>query len=148
MRVLLLLALVSLLVLVCPMISAAEPKSPPPTAGNPVATTSLAGKYSGTWKGPENSGGDLRVTLTREEGGSAWSAEAMFTFEGAEIPTTMKGVTIEGTSRIRLVFTWQIQDTPGQSAMTGELSGDTLQGTYETTGPAGNSKGTWSVTRR
>jgi hypothetical protein len=126
---------------------AAETNSAPPAAGNSAAKSSLAGKYSGKWQGPEDSGGELRVTLKQDDSASAWIAEARFTYEGVEIPTTMKGVVIEGTRKVRLVFTWQIQDTPGQSAMVGELNGDTLKGTYETTGPAGNSKGTWSVTR-
>ena len=128
-------------------VMAAETKSVPPAAGNSEAKSSLAGKYSVKWKGPEDSGGELSVTLKQSDSASAWIAEARFTYEGVEIPTTMTGVTIEGTRKVRLVFTWQIQDTPGQSAMIGELSGDTLKGTYETTGPAGNSKGTWSVTR-
>lgn len=123
----------------------AETKTPPARDAGAYAQSGVAGKYSGKWKGPENSGGDLRVTL-KQEGAGPWNAEASFTYEDAEVPTKMKSVEIDGT-RIRMVFTWQIQDTPGQSAMTGELAGDKLEGTYETTGPAGASKGTWSVTR-
>lgn len=127
------------------VLSAADAKSPSPLGANVSAQGGIAGKYSGRWKGPENSGGNLRVTL-KQEGAGPWNAEASFTFEDAEIPTKMKSVEIDG-AKVRLVFTWQIQETPGQSAMTGELAGDKLEGKYETTGPAGNSQGTWSVTR-
>jgi hypothetical protein len=127
------------------VLSAADSKSPSPGGANVTAQGSVAGKYSGKWKGPENTGGDLSVTL-KQEGAGPWSAEASFTFEDTEIPTKMKSVEVDG-SRIRMVFTWQIQETPGQSAMTGELTGDKLHGTYETTGPAGETKGTWSMTR-
>lgn len=127
------------------VLAAVESKSSPAPAATSDGKPSVPGTYAGKWKGPEDSGGELRVTL-KAEGNASWTAEAMFTYEGAEIATKMKTVEIDGT-KIRLVFTWQIQDTPGQSAMSGELNGDTLAGTYETTGAAGASKGTWKLTR-
>jgi hypothetical protein len=125
--------------------AAVETKSSPAPTATKVAKPSVAGTYAGKWKGPEDSGGELRVTL-KADGNASWTAEAMFTYDGAEIATKMKTVEVDGT-KVRLIFTWQIQETPGQSAMSGELSGDTLQGTYETTGAAGASKGTWKLSR-
>jgi len=70
----------------------------------------------------------------------------MFTYEGAEIPGTVKTIETNG-SKIQMVFDWSIQGTAGQSTLIGEASGATLQGTFETKGVAGASSGTWTVTR-
>jgi hypothetical protein len=109
-----------------------------------TAKPSVVGQYTGEWKSGADASGALRIKLKQE--GTTWAAEAMFTFERADVPTKMKSVEIEGT-KVILVFDWEIQGTPGQSRISGELNGDTLQGTFETKSPEGPSKGTWKVTR-
>jgi hypothetical protein len=58
----------------------------------------------------------------------------------------MKRLDAEGP-KVRMVFDWEIQGPAGQSTIDGELKGETLEGTYETTGAAGESKGRWTVKR-
>lgn len=130
-----------LVLLAVPVLPAAEKKTAPPaTATSP----SLTGRYAGKWKGDVEGAGDLRLSLTQE--GGKWVLDAVFTFEGSDVPTTTKSVEVNG-SAVTFVFSWKVQDVPGQSTVTGELSGDTLKGKYETTGADGSSTGTWNVTR-
>ncbi len=131
----------ALVLLSVPMLPAAEKKTASPAAATSPA---LAGRYAGKWKGDAEGAGDLRFNLKQE--GAKWVLEAVFTFEGSDVPTTTKSVEVNG-SAVTFVFSWKVQDVPGQSTLTGELSGDTLKGKYETTGADGSSTGTWSVTR-
>jgi hypothetical protein len=117
---------------------AAEDKAPP------AAKASLAGAFAGTWQGPGESGGKLRVKFKPD--GAGWAAEASFTFRDVVIPTTSKSVKVDGT-KVVLVFSWVIENDAGESTMTGELTGDKLAGTYETKSSGDPSQGTWSVTR-
>lgn len=119
-----------------------------PSAGNaPAAPVSpLVGDYAGTWKGGGRSGGDVSLRLSRPGSGD-WSAEMELTFEGAKIPAKLKSVRVEG-NRVEMAFSLEIQGTPLVTRMTGELSGTTLQGKYESDVAEGAAAGTWSVTRR
>lgn len=103
----------------------------------------LAGSYVGTWKGPSDTHGDLRFTLKQEA--SQWTAEAVFTYENIDVPTKMKSVTIDA-AKIVMIFDWKIEDSPGQSTLTGEFADGKLSGTYRTQSETPSS-GTWSVTR-
>jgi hypothetical protein len=137
--------LFAFLLCILPVLRAADTtaKSPPSAAAR-----SLAGHFVGEWKGTGESAaaaGQLRITLKQD--GTTWAAEALFTFESADVPTQMKTVEIDGT-KVVLVFDWQIQGTPGQSTLNGELKDGSLQGTFETKSPEGPSKGTWKVTRK
>jgi hypothetical protein len=127
----------------CALLPAADNAAPPPAAA--AAPASLAGHYAGTWKGPDATGGALRLALKRDAAG-AWTAEAAFTFEANEVPMKLKSVQVDG-AKIKLEFDWVIDGTTGQSKLTGEAAGGTLSGTYQTvTEPP--SSGTWSVTRK
>jgi hypothetical protein len=119
--------------------------APAAAVGAPVAETSLAGQYAGKWMSTEGTAGGLRIKL-RQDSESKWVGEATFTYEGAQIPGKVKTIKADG-AKVRMVFDWEIQGTAGQSTISGELVGDTLEGTYETNGAAGASKGTWNVTR-
>ncbi len=116
----------------------------PGSLANAAASPAIAGKYAGTWKGPEDSGGTLRIALKQVAGGQ-WTVEASFTFENTEVPTRTKSVQVDGT-RVNLAFTWAIDGSPGESQLTGELAGDKLSGTYKTINESPSS-GTWTVTR-
>lgn len=123
---------------------AAEKPSAPAASAPAAASAAVAGKYAGTWKGPEDSGGTLRIALKQEAGGP-WTAEAWFTFENTPVPTKTKSVQVDGT-KVLLAFTWAIDGSPGESQLTGELAGDKLSGTYKTINES-PSNGTWTVTR-
>lgn len=132
---------------VVPTLNAAETKSASPaSAGSAAPSSALAGEYVGTWKAQNDSGGSLRIVL-KSEGAAAWSAEAVFTFEGAEVPTKMKSVKVDG-GKIEIVFGWDVQGTSAQSTLQGEWKGDVLAGKYDSTSPEGAAAGTWTVTRR
>ena len=113
-------------------------------AAEKAAVSQFAGHYVGTWKGPSETQGDLRITL-KQDAAARWTAEAVFTYEGSEVPTKMKSVTVDG-AKIVLVFDWKIGDTPGQSTLKGELAGTKLAGTYQTATETPSS-GTWSAVR-
>jgi len=137
--------LLALALSVIPALPAAETKSAPPAAGKATAGPALAGEYAGVWKGKEESTGALRIKL-KPGTAAAWAAEAWFTFEGAEVATTMKSIRVEG-AKIEMVFGWLIQGTAAQSTLTGELTGDVLEGKYESTSEEGAASGTWKVMR-
>ena len=103
-----------------------------------------AGEYAGSWQSSGNAGGKLRLKLKQE--GAVWSAEASFTYQEADVPTTMKTIKVEG-AKVEFVFEWKIQDAAGESKLTGEVSEGKLTGTYESKSSSGVSNGTWTVTR-
>jgi hypothetical protein len=136
------LALIVLSVLSLP---AAETKSVPPAAVGKTATSpALAGEYTGNWKGRDETTGAFRLKLRQD--GAAWVAEAWFTFEGNEIATKMKSVEIDG-SKVEMVFAWEVQGTAAQSKLSGEWTGEALEGKYENTSQEGPASGTWKLTK-
>ena len=142
MKLLLRATCLALLLCTLPVLRAADPKA---KASPAASAASLAGDYKGEWKSTEDASGELRIKLRQE--GSTWTAQAVFTFENADVPTQIKSIEVEA-AKVVLVFDWQIQGTPGQSRLLGELKGQTLEGTFETKSPEGPSKGTWKVTRK
>jgi opacity protein-like surface antigen len=112
-------------------------------AADKAEAPQMAGRYVGTWKGPAETQGDLRITLKAE--GTRWTAQAVFTFEGTEGLTKMKSVSVDG-AKVVLVFDWTIDGKPGTSTLTGEWVEGKLTGTYrsETENP---SSGTWSAAK-
>jgi hypothetical protein len=137
--------LLSLSLCVLPPLAAASAKSAPPPAGKSALSASVAGEYTGTWSGREESTGALRIKLW-QDASAVWLAEVMFTYEGADVPTTMKSVKVEGT-KVELVFSWVVQGTAAESRVTGELTGDVLEGIYQNTTQEGPARGTWKVKR-
>jgi hypothetical protein len=114
-------------------------------AERPAPGAGLAGKYVGRWQSGEASG-DLRLEF-KPEAAAAWAVEASFTFEGTSVPTKTKSVRVDGT-KVVLEIGWDVQGTVGQSKLSGELTGDTWQGTYASTGAEGESTGTWTAKRQ
>lgn len=140
-----LLIALSLVIVAGPTAFAAEKKKKKSDAAAASAKPALAGKYTGEWKGKEDSSGALRITFKQDDAG-AWAAEAAFTFEGNEVPVKTKSLKVEG-EKVEVVFEWQIQGTNGQSKLTGELKGNKLEGKYDSNVAEAASSGTWSVTR-
>jgi hypothetical protein len=138
-------AILILVALALPALPAAETKSAPPAARKSAPAPAIAGEYTGHWKGQNEATGALRINLQQDAAG-AWVAKAWFTFEGAEVATTMKSVKVEGP-KVEMAFAWVVQGTAAQSQLTGKWSGSSLEGTYENTSQEGPASGTWKVTR-
>ncbi len=136
--------LLALNLLLLPSLSAAETKSAPPSAGKSSAKPTIAGEYSGNYKGSNETTGALRIKIKAD--GADWIAESMFTFEGTEVPTKMKSIKVEG-SKVEIVFGWEVQGTAAQSKLNGEWDGTKIEGKYESSSAEGAAQGTWSVTR-
>ncbi|MEO7598246.1 MAG: hypothetical protein ABIV50_04900 [Opitutus sp.] len=127
----------------CGILIAAEAAPDAPRAQMSSAATSLAGLYVGTWgSGPD--GGQLRLKLKQDA--SLWSAEVSFTVGETQVTGKVVSLTVAG-HKLEMVVDWQLESTSGQSRITGGLSGDKLDGTYESKTLDGTSSGTWSVTR-
>lgn len=136
-------ACIVLSLLIGPAVLAAESK---PSVAPAAAAGSFAGEFAGDWLGDNGTGGTLKLTFkARKE--AAWTMEAMFTFEGANVPTTTKTMQIVG-NKLTTVFAWEIQGTAASSKLMGELKGDQLEGTYESTTTEGAAKGKWKVARK
>ena len=139
-------ALVAVLVLATACaapLAAAPAKSADKPAAAPAAAPS--GEYKGTWKGRDESSGDLRIKFATDADAKL-TAEAVFTFEGTAVPTRTKTLKVEG-SRVELAFAWDVQGVSATSKLTGEIKGDRLEGTYESSTAEGAATGSWSVTR-
>ena len=139
-------ALVAVLVLATACaapLAAAPAKSTDKPAAAPAAAPS--GEYKGTWKGRDESSGDLKIKFTTGADAKL-TAEAVFTIEGTAVPTRTKTLKVEG-SRVELAFAWDVQGVSATSKLTGEIKGDRLEGTYESSTAEGAATGSWSVTR-
>jgi hypothetical protein len=140
-----LLSILSLLgVVTSAALVAAEKNAPVPPAATDPAKNPIAGNYTGTWQSSSGANGKLRLTLKPH--GSGWGAEASFSFEGVEATTKMKSVKVDGT-KLELEFEWELRGDPGESKLTGELSGEKLSGTYQSKSGSEPTHGTWTVTR-
>jgi hypothetical protein len=120
---------------------------PPPTgdaAGPSSAAPQVAGDYAGQWTASDGGTGKLRLSL-KKPADSRWEAKVSFTIEGDEASTTMKSVEVNGT-HVMLAYDCEIQGSKGGVEMTGELAGESLQGSYKITMGDGNS-GTWKTSR-
>jgi len=115
------------------------------TTPAPAAATSVVGEYAGKWKGKDEAGGDLRIKL-KQDANAVWIAEAVFTFQGSEVPAKTKAVAVNGT-KLELTIGWEIDGTAAQSKLTGALSGNVLEGTFDSTTSESSASGTWRVTR-
>jgi len=121
--------------------------APANSAEKPAAASAAApnGEYKGTWKGRDDSSGDLRIKFATGADAKL-TAEAVFTFEGTAVPTRTKTLKVEG-NRVELAFAWDVQGVSATSKLTGEIKGDRLEGTYESSTAEGAATGSWSVTR-
>ena len=127
-------------------LSAAPGVLVPAAAESSAAQAKFAGEYAGKWTGSNGDAtGGLKIKLAQDAAG-AWTVESSFTFEGATIPTKFKTAKVDA-AKIEMSFEWEIKGSAGRSTLKGELDGTTLKGTFETSGEAGTSTGTWTVTR-
>jgi len=121
-------------------------QAPPSRAAQPpvAPATVVAGDYTGEWSNSDGISGTLEFSLKKPDN-SPWQASVTFNYNGNEVPTTMDSIKVDGT-QILLVYDYAVQDREGTVAMTGNLTGNTLKGSFEITkGDA--SPGTWQATR-
>ena len=110
-----------------------------------VLFAGLAGNYKGTWTG--GGSGDIRISLQPGDGGE-WKSTVTFTFDGSEVQTKVTSVKVEG-SKVKIVYTFDLQGNVLESTVNGEIKGRTLEGTYSTKAVADGSavdEGTWKAT--
>lgn len=109
-----------------------------------LAAADIGGVYKGSWSGAAS--GDFRLKL--EPGGNGdWNAEVVFTLGTDEVKTKVKSVKVDGP-KIDIVYTFDLQGTALQSAVIGQLTGKTLEGTYKTTAVMDGApvdEGTWKA---
>ena len=82
--------------------------------------------------------------------GDTWKADVVFTLGTDEIKTKVTSVKVEG-NKINVVYRYDLQGTTLQSDVTGELTGNTIAGTYKATSVADGSDvdaGTWKVSAK
>lgn len=105
------------------------------------------GKYQGKWEGSSGASGDFKLTLASGAGGG-WSSEVLFSLGGTDVKCQVKSVTVN-ESKIRVVYTFDLQGTQLESTIEGEQSGEKLGGTYKTRVVADGSavdEGSWQTT--
>ena len=110
-----------------------------------AADALAAGKYAGKWEGSSASG-EFRMTLTSAPEGK-WSADITFTLGGQEVKCAVKSLTVAG-SKLKAVYSFELQGYDLESTIEGELSGDKLGGKYTTHTGDGTQvdEGTWQTT--
>jgi hypothetical protein len=107
----------------------------------------LAGSFKGTYSGSSGASGDITVTLTQSDSGD-WKSEVTFTLGGDLVKTKITSLKVEG-SKLRVVYTFDLQGTVLESTVTGELKEGSLGGDYHTKAVADGSAvddGTWKAT--
>jgi hypothetical protein len=132
----------------CLLAGCASNKDSSPATGDAAGKVSgapqVAGDFAGQWTASDGATGKLRLSL-KKPAESLWEAKVSFTLEGDEASTTMKSVEVNGT-HVLLTFAYEIQGRSGGAEMTGELAGDSLEGSYKITIGDGN-PGSWKANR-
>ncbi|MBM3842083.1 MAG: hypothetical protein FJ397_02275 [Verrucomicrobia bacterium] len=131
--------LLLILTLLAPLTAAEKPTAPAAAA----AATLAPGTYVGSWRAQDESTGTLRLKFS-QGADQKWQAEAMFTYEGAEVPTATKAFKLEG-GRVELTFSWEVQGVNASSTLKGEIQAGSLSGTYQSTVNEAASSGRWTV---
>lgn len=106
----------------------------------------VAGTYKGTYSGSAGASGDISVTLKQADDG--WKSEVSFSFGGGDIKTKVTSVSVEG-SKVKIVYTFDLDGNELESTIKGELKGTTLAGDYHTKSTEDGSavdEGTWTGT--
>jgi len=92
----------------------------------------LAGRFQGDWSS-NASGAAGTIQLTVKAGPDAvQTSEASFTLSGQPVKTKVRTLTISGNS-LEMSYEFDAQGTALVSKIKGQLDGDKLSGTYETT---------------
>ena len=109
----------------------------------------IAGRYSGEWKSNGGNGdGAFRMGLESAAGG-AWKLEVVFTLGGADVKTTVRECKVDGP-KLDAAYDFDLAGNQLRSHIKGELKGDAIQGTYQTTSADGGQvdEGVWNASRK
>jgi hypothetical protein len=112
-----------------------------------LAASIAPGKYQGKWEGASGASGDFKLTLGAGTG-EAWTADVSFSLGGADVKCQVKSLAVND-SKIRVVYTFDLQGTQLESTIEGEQNGEKLGGTYKTRVVADGSavdEGSWQTT--
>ena len=90
--------------------------------------SSPAGTYKGKWAGGA-ANGDFTVRL--ERAGDEWKATVQFTLGGADVPTTMNMLRVDG-STIEMKYDFDLGGNKLQSHLTGEIKEGQFSAKYKT----------------
>lgn len=104
------------------------------------------GTYKGKYEGSAGASGDFRITLSRAAEGQ-WAADVMFALGGQDVKCKVTSIQVSD-SKLKVVYTFDLQGTALESAIDGELSGGKLGGKYRTRVAGDGSavdEGTWTT---
>ena len=107
----------------------------------------LAGKYAGDWVSDSSgAGGTMRLSL-EAAGQGKWKLDVTFTIENEDVKTVMQSVKVEG-NRLEAAYDFDFAGNKLRSAISGQLNGDALTGSYKTTAVESGAPvdgGTWKA---
>jgi hypothetical protein len=92
--------------------------------------TLVAGVYKGQWSGTGASG-DIQLTF-HAKGGGGLTPEVGFTLGGQDVKCKIVSFKAEG-AKFTMVYEFDAEGNPLQSAIEGTAKGKTIEGTYKTT---------------
>lgn len=108
----------------------------------------VSGTYKGSYTGSAGASGDFVVSFNKADNGD-WKSEVTFTLGGENVKTKITSLQVDG-SKVKVVYTFDLQGTALESTVTGELKGATLEGAYHTkvvTDGSAVDDGTWKATQ-
>ena len=109
------------------------------------AADNWSGSWAGTWNGESGGAGDMRLRLSQADG--QWKGEAQFSLDGADVPTVVKSLKIDGDN-IDFEYSFDLQGYKLVSHLTGKRKDRTVEGAYKTTAEDGSDvdTGKWKLT--
>jgi hypothetical protein len=114
-----------------------------------AADSPLAGRYAGDWKSNGGGGnGTFHLSLAPGSEG-AWKCEVSFALAGADVKTTMREVKVD-QSKLEAAYDFDLMGNVLRSHIKGELKGNGIEGSYQTTTVDGGSvvdDGIWNAAR-
>lgn len=113
-------------------------------AGSLAAEDALAaGTYKGQWSGT-GAGGDIQLTFRAKSDGGL-TPEVGFTLGGQDVKCKVISFKADG-AKFTMVYEFDAEGNPLQSAIVGTAKGKTIEGTYKTTaGDQAVDTGTFTV---
>ena len=114
-----------------------------------ASAADVAGRYAGAWKSNGGGGeGAFRMSLDSGSGG-ACKLEVTFAFSGSDVKTTVRECKLNG-SKVDATYDFDLMGNQLRSHIVGELKGDAIQGTYQTTSADGGpvDDGVWNASRQ
>src|ERR1700722_12592840 len=105
----------------------------------------VQGTYKGQWSGAGGSG-DIHMTF-RDAGDGKLTPEVGFTLSGEDVVCKVLSFKADAAG-FSIVYEFDAQGTPLQSAIEGKVNGKTIEGVYKTTaaGDQAVDSGTWKAT--